>query len=142
MVHRVLLLPDFAVFETTNLAVRNNATQNSAPYQLFRECCMYYTDMREKVVYISQEMKEDLKKIGIDIDNKKRLSVYQIVEVHNDVMSQDHFVSIIRLASIVAIDTGKDVYIVTDNEEQRKIINAQQSLHKGAISSQGICLPR
>lgn len=134
MVSNILFLPDFEIFKKVKNAVDKDE-KNCISYQVFRKCMLFYVDTQNRLIYISPEMKGELIKNKLIPNKIKRLSLYQILSVHNEKVSGDYQVSLLRLASILAIDTNKRIYVICDDIDMRNKINERSKLFK-CISSE------
>ena len=121
MVSNILFLPDLKVFNTVNNAAKNG--EKSIALDLFKACLIHSIDTQERLIYISPEMRNILIDKNLIPKTIKRLSLYQMISVHTENVSGDYQTSLIRLASILSIDTNSKIYIICDDVDTRNKMN-------------------
>lgn len=114
-----LFLPNIDVFQSVHNSIKKNSYPRLKPHQLFERCLCWRIDNSEILIYISPEMKKELEDEELIPKVVKRLSVYQIIKVYSDNVAGNYEISLVRLASILALETGKKIYIVSDDEQFR-----------------------
>lgn len=133
MASNILFLPDFKVFYTVNNAVKNG--EKSIALDVFRACLIHSIDTQERLICISPEMRNKLISENLIPKTIKRLSPYQMIFVYEDNVTGDYQTSLVRLASILSIDTSSNIYIICDDVDNRNKINETAKFFK-CISSE------
>jgi hypothetical protein len=117
-----IFLPDYQVFEVGFLA-RNNSEWDNSCLKIFSKGWIYYNDVRDKIILISQELDKKLLENHYKSQKNKRQALFKIVSVYDEPLGCDYSVSQVKLASILAIEENRKVFFITDNQQLQEMLS-------------------
>jgi len=122
MVDSFILIPDYQVFESANLAREVNQIDNSC-LNLFKKSWLHYIDSRERFIFISKELDQILLEKHYKAKKQKREALFAILRIYDKDLGCSQDEAQIKLVRILSIEEDKKVYYVTDNPIIRDAMN-------------------
>lgn len=123
MESKLLLVPDYQIFETCHLSRKNGDSENPTVI-FFKKAWTHRIDFREKIICISKELNQELVEKRYKSEKKKKQALFSVVRIHDADFDCESTSAQIKLATILSVEEDRDVYYVTDNPNLTSILES------------------